>query len=82
METIYELRDVEEAHPISEYDTLDAALAVVAATADHYGDGMVSTWGLFCSTPMGAEAEVIAEGADLARLARAQAPAVSAPMER
>ncbi len=82
MDVIYELWDVEEAHPINEYTTLSAALAVVAATADRYGDGMVATWGLFRSTPIGVEAEVIAEGAALAQLARERAPAIPAAVER
>ncbi len=46
-----------------EYDTLAEAFAMIAATANSYGDGMVATWGLFRSTPMGVDAEVIAEGA-------------------
>lgn len=82
METFYALWDTEFGHPINEYDTLSEALAVVAATADRHGDGMVATWGLYLSTPTTPVVEVIAAGAELARLAREHAAAAPAAVER
>ncbi len=82
METFYSLWDTEFVCPIYQYDALDDALSFVAANLGCDGDGAVATWGLYLSTPTTPVIGVIAEGAALARMAREQAPAVLAAMER
>lgn len=69
MSAIFELWDVEEAHPLNTYQAMSDALAVVAATVRQYGESAVETWGLFRSAPTGEITEIVAEGMNLARLA-------------
>lgn len=82
MGTFDALWDTQFAYPIYEYDDLTEALACVAATVHRLDDNAVATWGLDLSTPTGDIVDVIAEGAELARMAREHAAAAPAAMER
>ncbi len=70
MGTIYELWDADEAYPIIEYRDLAEALAFVAGTMDDEGEEAIAGWVLIHSTPTRAWTKVVAQGKDLARLAR------------
>lgn len=78
MEAIYEIWDSDAAYPVIEYDELPDALAFVATTVERRGDAAVASWSLLRAMPNGDETEMIAAGADLARLARSDSHAVSA----
>ncbi len=78
MEPIYEIWDSDAAYPIIEYDDLSEALGFIVTTVERSGDAAVASWSLLRALPNGDETEMIASGADLARLARAGKHAVSA----
>lgn len=78
MEIIYELWDREEAYPIIEYLELSDALAFVAATVRNGGEEAVKEWTLLRSTPASDWSETIAQGKELARLARENTHAMPA----
>jgi hypothetical protein len=78
MALIYEIWDSDAAYPIIEYEDLPDALAFVATTVERRGDAAVASWSLLRTLPNSNETEMIAVGADLARLARAERHTVSA----
>ncbi len=65
MERIYTPWDIEEAYPLSTYQTEAEALTEVATAVTRYGEDAVATWGLFLATPYGESRETIATGHDL-----------------